>query len=57
MYYPQHNKEHRVFIDKELHRGATAIRELPADTWLDARSQVLDYEFEYRKGWGYVYAD
>jgi len=57
MYYLQHNKEQRVFIDKELHRGHTLIRELPADTWLDARSQVLDYEFEYRKGWGYVYAD
>lgn len=57
MYYLQHNKEQRVFIDKELNRGHTLIRTLPADTWADARSQVEHYEFEHKKGHGYVYEE
>ena len=57
MYYLQHNKKQRVFIDKELHRGHTLIRELLADTWAAARGQVLDYAFEHKQGHGYVYAE
>lgn len=56
MYYLQH-KDRRVFIDKELHRGAELIRDIIADTWLAARSRVEHYEFEHKQGHGYVYAD
>ena len=52
-FYLQHNKEGRVFIDKRKRASHTIIRAIDANSWVEARNSVSDYEFDKVEGYGW----
>lgn len=50
-YYLQ-NRKGRVVLDSKL--DGDLIREIPAESWINARYTIHELEFERREGHGYV---
>lgn len=52
-FFVQHNNSGRVFIDTRLHITSTPIEEIEADSFIEARLQLNELEFDKVDGYGW----
>jgi len=51
-YILSEDKDGRVILDTEAH--GPVIRTIEADSWIEARCAIHEFEFESKEGYGYV---